>query len=125
MADITLINLNMLFIRYGEEAERELHVPLGPLYLTTALIETGFDVDFRDYKILGICNPPLAYKALQAEDKVGLLLPCKVIVQQKDGKVEVAFMDPSAALGIVGENPELEAVADQVVAKLKNIIGNL
>ncbi|MGD8718943.1 MAG: radical SAM protein [Candidatus Zixiibacteriota bacterium] len=48
--DITLVNLNMLFIRYGEEVERELHVPLGPLYLTTALEDAGFDVDFRDYQ---------------------------------------------------------------------------
>jgi len=49
MPDITLINLNMLFMRYGEEIERELHVPLGPLYLTRALEDAGFDVDFRDY----------------------------------------------------------------------------
>ena len=51
MADITLINLNMLFIRYGEEAEREFHVPLGPLYLTTAIENAGFEVDFRDYQL--------------------------------------------------------------------------
>jgi radical SAM superfamily enzyme YgiQ (UPF0313 family) len=50
MADITLVNLNMLFMRYGEEIERELHVPLGPLYLTRALEDAGFDVDFRDYQ---------------------------------------------------------------------------
>ena len=49
MADVTLVNLNMLFIRYGEQIERELHVPLGPLYLTRALEDAGFDVDFRDY----------------------------------------------------------------------------
>ena len=50
MADITLVNLNMLFMRYGEEIERELHVPLGPLYLTRALEDAGFEVDFRDYQ---------------------------------------------------------------------------
>ena len=49
-ADITLVNLNMLFMRYGEEIERELHVPLGPLYLTRALEDAGFRVDFRDYQ---------------------------------------------------------------------------
>lgn len=48
MADITLVNLNMLYIRYGEQTDRELHVPLGPLYLTRALEDAGFEVDFRD-----------------------------------------------------------------------------
>ena len=51
MADITLINLNMLFLRYGEEIDRERHVPLGPLYLTRALEDAGFQVDFRDYQM--------------------------------------------------------------------------
>ena len=57
MADITLVNLNMLFMRYGEEIERELHVPLGPLYLTRALENTGFEVDFRDYQTTGSSDP--------------------------------------------------------------------
>ncbi|MHC4646837.1 MAG: B12-binding domain-containing radical SAM protein [Planctomycetota bacterium] len=57
MADITLVNLNMLFIRYGEETERELHVPLGPLYLTRALEDAGFSVDFRDYQTCDAADP--------------------------------------------------------------------
>ena len=57
MADITLVNLNMLFMRYGEEIERELHVPLGPLYLTRALEEAGFTVDFRDYQLVDSNEP--------------------------------------------------------------------
>ena len=57
MADITLVNLNMLFMRYGEEIERELHVPLGPLYLTRALDDAGLDVDFRDYQCVGSDEP--------------------------------------------------------------------
>ena len=56
-ADITLINLNMLFMRYGEEVERELHVPLGPLYLTRALEDAGFTVDFRDYQCVDSDDP--------------------------------------------------------------------
>ena len=56
-ADITLVNLNMLFMRYGEEVERELHVPLGPLYLTRALEDAGFQVDFRDYQCVGSDEP--------------------------------------------------------------------
>jgi anaerobic magnesium-protoporphyrin IX monomethyl ester cyclase len=57
MADITLVNLNMLYIRYGEKAERELHVPLGPLYLTKALEDAGFEVDFRDYQLCDADDP--------------------------------------------------------------------
>ena len=57
MADITLVNLNMLFMRYGEEVERELHVPLGPLYLTRALEDAGFAVDFRDYQCVDSDSP--------------------------------------------------------------------
>ena len=57
MPDITLINLNMLFIRYGEEIERERHVPLGPLYLTRALEDAGFEVDFRDYQMVNSDDP--------------------------------------------------------------------
>ena len=56
-ADITLVNLNMLFMRYGEEVERELHVPLGPLYLTRALEDAGFEVDFRDYQCVASDRP--------------------------------------------------------------------
>ena len=56
-ADITLVNLNMLFMRYGEEVERELHVPLGPLYLTRALEDAGFGVDFRDYQCVASNEP--------------------------------------------------------------------
>src|SRR5208283_3368111 len=57
MADITLVNLNMLFMRYGEEIERELHVPLGCLYLTRALEDAGFEVDFRDYQTCATDDP--------------------------------------------------------------------
>ena len=76
MADITLINLNMLYIRYGEQTERELHVPLGPLYLTRALEDAGFKVDFRDYQLCDADDPfemstCLLYTSDAADD-----LPC-------------------------------------------------
>lgn len=71
-------------------------------------------VDFRQYKILGACNPKFAHQALEAEDKVGVLLPCNVVVQElKDGSVEVAAMDPVAAMGII-ENYEMDNIARQV-----------
>jgi uncharacterized protein (DUF302 family) len=83
------------------------------------------NVDFRKYRILGACNPPSAYKALQAEDKIGLMLPCNVIVQElPGGKVEVAAIDPVASMAAI-DNPKLRDVGEQVRAKLKAVIDNL
>ncbi len=88
-------------------------------------LKKKLNVDFRKYKILGSCNPPFAYKALQAEDKIGLMLPCNVIVQElQGGKVEVAAIDPVASMAAV-DNPELRDVGEQVRAKLKTVIDNL
>lgn len=85
-------------------------------------LKEKLDVDFRKYTILGACNPPFAYKALQAEDKIGLLLPCNVIVQEiADGEIEVAAVDPIAAMQAV-HNPNLEAIALQVKGKLEKVI---
>ena len=82
-------------------------------------------MDFRKYRILGACNPPYAYKALQAEDKIGLMLPCNVIVQElPNGKVEVAAKDPVASMAAI-DNPKLRDVGEQVRAKLKAVIDNL
>ncbi len=83
------------------------------------------DVDFRKYKILGACNPPLAHKAIQTEDKIGTMLPCNVIVQElSEGKIEVAAIDPVASMQAV-ENPKLRDVAEQVRVKLKRVIDSL
>ncbi len=83
------------------------------------------NVDFRKYKILGACNPPLAHKAIQIEDKIGTMLPCNVIVQElSEGKIEVAAIDPVASMQAV-ENPKLREVANQVQAKLKRVIDSL
>lgn len=79
-------------------------------------------VDFRKYKILGACNPPFAYKALQAEDKIGTMLPCNVIVQEAgDDEIEVAAIDPIASMQAV-ENVSLQPVAEEVRRKLKTVI---
>jgi len=83
------------------------------------------DVDFRDYCILGACNPPFAYKALQTEDKIGLMLPCNVIVQDvADNKIEVAAIDPKASMAAV-ENESLLEVAQEVGAKLQRVIDGI
>ena len=82
------------------------------------------DVDFRNYLILGACNPPLAHRALETEDKIGVLLPCNVIVQETDQGVEVAAMDPVAAMGAIG-NDDLESVAGEVKQRLDRVVASL
>jgi uncharacterized protein (DUF302 family) len=84
-------------------------------------------VDFRNYVILGACNPPLAYKTLQQELNIGLLLPCNVIVYETDepGKSVVAAIDARMMLSVVGENATLDAVATEVNEKLKRVIAQL
>jgi len=88
-------------------------------------LKKKLDVDFRKYKILGACNPPFAYQALQKEDKIGVMLPCNVILQEiAENKIEVAAVDPIASMKSV-ENTELGEVASQVQAKLKQVIENI
>lgn len=88
-------------------------------------LKKKLDVDFRKYKILGACNPPNAYKALQAEAHIGLMLPCNVIVQEyEDGKVEVSAVDPVASMQAI-KNKELGEVADTVRNMLRNVIERL
>ncbi len=85
-------------------------------------LKKKLNVDFRRYRILGACNPPIAYQALQAEDKIGTMLPCNVIVQETaDGKVEVSAVDPVASMMAI-ENPALAAIAEQVRGKLKGVV---
>jgi len=88
-------------------------------------LKEKLNIDFRNYKILGACNPPFAYQALQKEDKIGLMLPCNVILQEHaKGKIEVSVIDPIASMQSI-ENPDLLDVAEQVQAKLKSVIDNL
>jgi uncharacterized protein (DUF302 family) len=89
-----------------------------------ATLKKKIDVDFRPYRILGACNPKMAHGALVAEDKIGVMLPCNVIVQQTDKGVEVAAVDPVASLGRVG-NPALDEAAKTVKAALTRAIASL
>ena len=90
-------------------------------------LKEKLDVDFRNYVILGACNPPLAYKTLQQELDIGLLLPCNVIVYEADevGKSVVAAIDAKAMLSVVGNNPTLDAIASEVNEKLKRVVAQL
>ncbi|MGB0757345.1 MAG: DUF302 domain-containing protein [Patescibacteria group bacterium] len=87
-------------------------------------LKKKLDVDFKQYRILGACNPPQAYKALQLEEELGLLLPCNVIVYEKDSDVIVSALKPSVAFTIV-ENTQLESVASEVEQILKQVIDNV
>ena len=88
-------------------------------------LKKKLDFAFKKYLILGACNPPFAFKALQAEDKIGTMLPCNVIVQEiDDGEIEVAAIDPIVSMQAI-KNPDLHDVADQVQRKLKKVIDSL
>ena len=87
-----------------------------------ATLKKKIDVDFRKYVILGACNPGFAFKALTAEDKVGTMLPCNVILQElEDGKIDVAAVNPKASMQAI-ENRDLEGIANEVSEKLKRVI---
>lgn len=104
-----------------EELKKEGFGVLTEIDVKQAL-KKKLDVDFRKYRILGACNPQYAYKALQAEDKIGTMLPCNVIVQEtEDGKVEMAAIDPVASMQSV-QNESLGEIATIIRAKLKQVI---
>ena len=89
-----------------------------------ATMKAKLDADLEPYLILGACNPPLAYRALQAEDSVGLLLPCNVIVRQTDAGTVVEAIDPMTMVSIAG-NPALQPVVDEVAGRLKAALAAL
>jgi len=90
-----------------------------------ATMKKKLDVEFRNYRILGACNPPFAHKALTAEDKIGTMLPCNVIVQEHEpGTVEVAAVDPVSSMQAV-ENEELAPIAGEIRARLERVINSL
>lgn len=78
--------------------------------------------DFRNYKILGACNPKLAYEAIQKESHIGVMLPCNLLVQEhEDGRIEVSAINPMQSIGVIG-NSELEGMATQISDKLKAVL---
>ncbi len=122
---------------------KTINMPIGAAIekVTAALAEKGFgvlttidvaatlkkklDADFRPYVILGSCNPQFAHKALLAEDKIGTMLPCNVVVQEHEpGKTEVSAVDPAASMMAI-KNPALENIAGEVRTMLKNVIEQL
>jgi len=91
----------------------------------TQTLKNKLDVDFKKYRILGACNPPAAYEALTHEEKIGLFLPCNVVVlENENGEIEVAAVDPVASM-IAVKNEKLASVAQEIQQKLKNAIEKL
>lgn len=107
-----------------EELNKEGFGVLTEIDVTGAL-KKKINVDFRKYRILGACNPSFAHKALLAEDKIGTMLPCNVIIQEHaDGKIEVAAIDPVASMQAI-HNESLGEIAMKVQAKLKQVVENI
>ena len=87
-------------------------------------LKEKINVDFKQYRILGACNPKLAHKALQGEEEIGLLLPCNVIVYKKDEGVVVSALRPTALFALV-DNPDVESLAEEVEVLMRHVIDSL
>ena len=118
------LNFDDAIIKVTEELKKEGFGVLTEIDVQETL-KKKINVDFRKYRILGACNPPLAYKALSEEENIGVMLPCNIIVQEKeDGKVQVSAINPMESMKSVN-NPKLGEVAKTVSEKLAGVIKNL
>ena len=82
------------------------------------------NIDFKKYKILGACNPPIAHKALQIEEELGLLLPCNVIIYEKNGKTAVSVFNPMIMSQLI-DNKDMLAIAEEVKTKLMTVLDKI
>ncbi|RLD49603.1 MAG: hypothetical protein DRI94_10835 [Bacteroidetes bacterium] len=87
-------------------------------------LKEKMDLDFRPYRILGACNPPFALKSINAEDKIGTFLPCNVMLQEENGKTEIAIINPVAMMQSV-ENEEMKAIANEIALKLNSALSKV
>lgn len=124
MSKIVGGNFDKVIAKVTEELKKEGFGVLTEIDIKGTL-KKKLDVDFRNYKILGACNPGYAHDALQTEDKVGTMLPCNVVVQEiDDGKIEVAAVNPQASMMAI-ENAELKELASDVTQKLQGVIDGI
>lgn len=121
---ITDVTFDVAIDRVTEELKKEEFGVLTDIDVKTTM-KNKLDVDFYNYRILGACNAPYAFKALQAEDKIGTMLPCNVIVQEREaGKIEISAVDPIASMQGV-KNETLGELAMEIRDKLAKVIENL
>jgi len=121
---VSNVGFDEAVLKVTEELKKEGFGVLSEININEAL-KKGLDVDFKKYKILGACNPQFAYKALTAEDKVGVFLPCNVVVEEhENGEVEVSAVDPVASM-ISVKNETLGSLAAEVKQMLVRVIDNL
>lgn len=121
---ITDVTFDVAIDRVTEELKKEGFGVLTDIDIK-ATMKNKLDVDLYKYRILGACNAPYAYKALQAEDKIGTMLPCNVIVQEREaGNIEISAVDPIASMQGV-KNETLGELAMEIRDKLVKVIANL
>lgn len=127
-------------MNYGYSKETNLSYDAAIEKATELLKENGFgvlttidvkdtlkkklDVDFDKYIILGACNPPFAYEALSAEDTIGLLMPCNVVVHEKEGKVKISVFNPMV-ISQVSDNPKLKELSEKLNAKIQTVLSDI
>lgn len=121
---VTSLGYEQALIKVQEELQKEGFGILTEIDVQ-ATLKKKMDVNFRKYKILGACNPGFAHQALQVESRIGTMLPCNVIVQEReDGSIEVSAINPLASMKAVA-NPQLEKIANQVAAKLEGVVSRM
>ena len=116
-------NFEEVVNRVKEELKKEGFGVLADMDVKKTLKEK-LGVDFRNYRILGACNPTFSHQAFTAEDKIGTMLPCNVIVQEKGDIVEVTAVDPVASMMAI-ENPKVKEIAQKIQEKLRKVINNV
>ncbi len=87
-------------------------------------LKEKLDVDYRPYRILGVCNPPFALKSINAEDKIGTIIPCNVMLQTRDGETEIAMVNPVAMVQEI-DNEEMKEIAKEILERLQRVIDNI
>ena len=121
----TTINtdLETATIKVGEELQKEGFGIVTQFDVNKALKEK-LDVDFRPYRILGACNPALALRSVNAEDKIGTILPCNVMLQSVDEGTEIAIINPRSMVKDI-DNEAMKAIAEEIFEKLQRVINNI
>jgi uncharacterized protein (DUF302 family) len=114
------INFEAAIEKVTEELKKEGFGVLTTIDVKDTL-KKKINVDFKKYTILGACNPPIAHQALQMEEELGLLLPCNVIVYEKDNAIQVSIFDPMVMTTII-ENPEMKSVASEIRDRLERVL---